>query len=323
MPSCGQSGHYRPECTVVPAEHRQVQTETGSASEGSPERGSPPSGKPKGKAKVQAQAKGVVEEASAVPDTPRANSVSVASAGTGAGSSQETLLAEAAKLLKNVTLKAVRIEGEDSDGALDLGIDSSWLLSAIMAPSDLGFALVDSGATNALRPAGPGELDMGRLIKVDLASGVAELRINNGGTLLHAGPCQVIIPAGYLIGLGCSITSKKWGCRIKHPTRGALEVSVVKGCPLVSREVGLEILAECESWGQWLTAKSVEVLEPSCVLKQSEARGWLRDRLLQVGESGLGTRDQLTFLAGLFPGVPLDLLRDVCSVEWGALALVQ
>ena len=40
----------------------------------------------------------------------------------------------------------------------DLGIDRGWLMTAIASASDPAYALVDSGATNALRPAEEGEL---------------------------------------------------------------------------------------------------------------------------------------------------------------------
>ncbi|CAE7271136.1 RE1 [Symbiodinium sp. CCMP2592] len=72
-------------------------------------------------------------------------------------------------------------------GRVDLSrVDASWLLS-VTGVSDCSYALVDSGATNALRPAEGAELSAGRVIRVDLASGTAELRINDYGTLLHAG----------------------------------------------------------------------------------------------------------------------------------------
>ena len=48
----------------------------------------------------------------------------------------------------------------------ELGIDSSWLLSAITSASDVEYALIDSGATNALRPAVAGELEQGKTIRL-------------------------------------------------------------------------------------------------------------------------------------------------------------
>ena len=60
--ACGQSGHYRPECSLVSPENRGTQTE---ASDTSPKAGSPSGGKGskgKAKAKAGAQAKGVTED---------------------------------------------------------------------------------------------------------------------------------------------------------------------------------------------------------------------------------------------------------------------
>ena len=99
--------------------------------------------------------------------------------------------------------------------------------------------------TNALRPARDEELRDARVIKVDLASGVTELHINKCG-LLSSHPCQVIIPAGYLVQLGFSIAWKRKGCVIRRRGRVPLEVKVVKGCPLVSREKALQLLYEYE-----------------------------------------------------------------------------
>ena len=251
-----------------------------------------------------AQAKGIVEDPKGVSESAKA-----AAAVTPSSSSQESLIAEAAKLLKNVSLKALSLG--------DVRVDSSWLLSAITSPSDLSFALVDSGATNALRPAGEGELNLGRPISVDLASGVTELRINECGTLLHAGQCQVILPAGYLIELGFSISWRKKGCKIRHPSRGALEVTVVKGCPLISRELGLEILSEYEalkSHGAGL--KRVEPLKPVCDLRPEEARGWLRDRVCP-GENGLLTRViSSLFSWGFSLGSRFSFLKRLASLMW-------
>ena len=188
--ACGQEGHYRPDCTVVAPEHRP-RLESGNSGPTSPP---PKSGPfipkvppPPPKAKGAPQAKSLVED-----ERPAATS------SVGSSQAQEALMAEAAKLLKNVSLKPMRVE--------EPMLDKGWLMSAVATASDQQFALVDSGATNALRPARDEELKEARVIKVDLASGVTELHINKCGTLLSSSPCQVIIPAGYLVQLGFSIT---------------------------------------------------------------------------------------------------------------------
>ena len=65
---------------------------------------------------------------------------------------QEALLAEAVKILKGVWLKHPSV-GRIEDPLQQYGIDRGWLISAVNSASDGNYALVDSGATNALRPA--------------------------------------------------------------------------------------------------------------------------------------------------------------------------
>ena len=205
-------------------------------------------------------------------------------------------------MLKGVSLKPLSVE-----------VDESWIRSALASASNPDYCLIDSGATNALRPAVEEELREGRAIRVDLASGVTELRINNHGTLLHAGPCQVILPASYLIQLGFSIVWRQKGCRIKHPKKGCLEVTVVKGCPLVSREIGLLLLKEYEERqaGEPVLSKA-EVQDLVEGLPRDKAREWLSSRLLAKEGQGLSEVDQLVFLKSVFPRVPLEVLGRVC-----------
>ena len=94
--ACGQEGHYRPDCTVVSPEHRPS-LESGNLGPASPP---PKSGStipnvppPPPKAKGAPQAKSLVED-----ERP------VATSSLGSSQAQEALMAEAAKLLKNVFL---------------------------------------------------------------------------------------------------------------------------------------------------------------------------------------------------------------------------
>ena len=319
--ACGRTGHFRPECPVVTPENRVVAADGGK--EGSPKAGSPKAGKgqraqakAKPKGGSQAQAKGIEETGPPVEAT-----VASASAGNSSASppvNQETLVAEATRLLKGVSLRALRFE--DCEGNL------AWVRSALANASNPDFCLVDSGATNALRPASKDELGTCRVIHVDLASGGAELMINDCGTLLHPGPCQVILPANYLVQLGFSIVWKKHGCKIKHPKRGLLEVSVVKGCPLIPRDVGLELLRDYENRvsGVALLSKA-EVQDLQVGMSPVQARRWLRDRL---GSRGVGITDvdQLVFLKSMLPSIPVGVLARVCVpalgesfVDWSEL----
>ena len=304
--ACGQEGHFRPECPLVPAEHRQVRVPEGS----SVPKAVPPKevGHPKAKAKSAPVLKGVTEE---IPTSGQA-------AGSSEGSDlqvQEALLAEAAKLLKGVVLKPLRT-GEDlvpARGARVYDGDFGWLCSAIANASDSRFALVDSGATNALRQAKWGEIEVSRVIKVDLASGATELHVNKHGTLLSQSACQVIIPAGYLVQLGYTITWKHKGCLIRRGRAETLSVEVVKGCPLILKEKGLEILDEYESR---LEKGEVYMLKPSWVgpagVTQSTVRRWLQ---LKMAKGSLTREDQLTWLKTMFPEAPLDYLNRAAGED--------
>ena len=181
-------------------------------------------------------------------------------------------MAEAAKLLKGVSLKPLRID--------DPELDLSWIRSALTSASDPSYCLVDSGATNALRPACEQELQGCRVIHVDLASGGTDLRVNSCGTLLHAGQCQVILPANYLIELGFSISWKRKGCKIRRSRTGSLDVQVVKGCPLIPKEVGLRLLQEYEEHvAQVRGVRTAKVEDLPGDLSRDSVRGWFRDRL--------------------------------------------
>ena len=300
--ACGQAGHFRPDCTLVAPENRPVTGEQGAEASSSPS-GSRGNGKAKAKAKSVVQAKGVTEEVGAQREGTTGTGSGAGAASVSSTVSQEALVAEAAKLLKGVSLRALRLEE----------VDTSWLRSALASASDPEYCLVDSGATNALRPAEGQELDGCRVIRVDLASGGTDLRINSHGTLLHVGPCQVILPASYLIELGYSISWKKKGCKIKHPRKGFLDVTVVKGCPLIPRSLGLKLLQEYEDkkTGRPLLCKG-GTEDWGHVLEPQDARDWLRFRVAQRSGLGLTDVDQLVFLRSMFPGVKLQALTRAC-----------
>ena len=159
--ACGQPGHFRSDCTVVPLENRQATDEAGAG--GSPKASGPGRGvpKPKPKAKSTSVAKGVTEEAGSQEGS-ASSSAGVSAKSASPSVSPEALVAEATKLLKGVSLRAVRVD-------YDSQVDVSWVRSALASASDPDFCLVDSGATNALRPASEGEIEGCKVIRVDLA----------------------------------------------------------------------------------------------------------------------------------------------------------
>ena len=233
--SCGIEGHFRSECPTGSSEGK-VSGEVGSGSSaGNTAAKATPTPKPK----APPQVKGVEEAQS--------NSGTTNAPTGGNSKAQEALLAEAAKLRKGLVLKPLRIQGSPEarkvNDPAELGISQGWLMSVVASVSDPMFAfLVDSGATNALRQAEEGELSQSRVINVDLARGATRLHANaHGATRLHAnahgtllssGPCQMILPACYLLQLGFVIAWKARGCTIKRRGEVPLQVKVIKRCLL-------------------------------------------------------------------------------------------
>ena len=171
---------------------------------------------------------------------------------------------------------------------------------------------MDSGATNALRPATVQELEVARKIKVDLAAGGTYLHINEHGTLLSSQPCQVILPAGYLVQLGFAITWRKKGCIIKRKGQPALEVVLAKGCPLISKEQGLCLLAEYEALKDQggLPPGKASMLGLSDAIPKHQLRRWLAHR---VARGHLTRAEQLLWLHSAFPKVPSKYLEQVAG----------
>ena len=149
-------------------------------------------------------------------------------------SATEELLKEAADLLKSLkiqSMKAVRLKsvGEGVYGA----------------PGE--FALLDGGATNALRKARDEELEFMIPTTVELAHGTTTLyRVPGHQTLLSRTDVEPIIPLGWLVQGGYHIDWGREKCIIQHPERGPLRCELRAGCPVMQREAGLALLDDLE-----------------------------------------------------------------------------
>ena len=146
----------------------------------------------------------------------------------------DELLKEAAGLLKSLKgqqLKAVRIKsvGEGNYGE----------------PGE--FALLDGGATNALRKARSDELQRLYPTVVELAHGTTTLyRVQEHQTLLSKTDVEPIIPLSWLVQSGYKIDWSRDRCVIQHPKRGPLPCELRAGCPVMKRSQGLELLDDLE-----------------------------------------------------------------------------
>ena len=110
--------------------------------------------------------------------------------------------------------------------------------------------LLDSGATNPLRPLKPGEdATSYRQVEVALANGgKTQLAITRGGTLVSPDlDIEPIVPMGLLIGvLGCKATWEEGGITVIHPKIGRLPINQSEGCPQVTRQLALQLIEEIE-----------------------------------------------------------------------------
>ena len=110
--------------------------------------------------------------------------------------------------------------------------------------------LIDSGATNPLRPPRTGEsLEKYEEVEVAMADGSsARLRMTPEGTMISPDArVEPIIPMGLLTSLlGCRVEWESSMMKVYHPSRGELQVEMKGGCPHLSRSLTLELIYEVE-----------------------------------------------------------------------------
>ena len=132
--------------------------------------------------------------------------------------------------------------------------------------------LLDSGATHALRPQLPGESVKGyRSVTITLAGDrKVEMKMSPGGVIVGREDTEPIVPMGQLVrDLGCTVQWLDTHVVISHPTKGQLPTRLCGGCPMVERQLALDLIHELEG-------------NPSIARLQTEADplgnygGWLK-----------------------------------------------
>ena len=110
-------------------------------------------------------------------------------------------------------------------------------------------ALLDGGATHALREAKEWEREGLRPVKVELAQGSTTLyrRDDLPATLLSLEPVEPIIPLRLLVERGYSISWSCQGCSIRFGGGQSLDTWLRNGCPVMNRAKALKLLDELES----------------------------------------------------------------------------
>ena len=87
-------------------------------------------------------------------------------------------------------------------------------------------------------------------------------------------------------------------------------MTVVKGCPLIPKDVALELLQEYEArQDQTITVKGLG-LAVEAVVPPGQAREWLRQRLQEA--PGLTRSEQQGYLKSLFPGISSEVISRAC-----------
>lgn len=154
----------------------------------------------------------------------------------------EELMTEVASLMKSLrAMKAIQLRyleasSEDDERSLD----------------ERKVALVDGGATHALRRGTREELAKSSPITVELAKGSTTLfKMPGCSTLFAEEDVEPIIPVRLLIDHGYQIRWDKAGCVITHPLHGSVKSWRRSGCPVMERDAGLRLLRELEEKEQF------------------------------------------------------------------------
>ena len=120
--------------------------------------------------------------------------------------------------------------------------------AAPSSPTVGRYGLLDGGATNPLRTGEQFELATSTVVDVSLATGEdARLWMTRTGTLLSDVQVDPIVPIGCLASeLGCTVAWEGSLCRVWHPERGWLDITMVDQCPYVDRSIALALIRELE-----------------------------------------------------------------------------
>ena len=167
--------------------------------------------------------------------TGKATVDSSSSARTTADDPTVALLTEATGLLKSLrTLKPLRfkaVKAAEADRPEDEGL----------------YALLDGGATHALRQARADERSALTPVTVELAHGTTTLyRHPKVDTLLSLDAVEPIIPLRMLVEAGFKITWDGKGCCIRYDGMKELQCWMRHGCPVMKRSEALQLLERLE-----------------------------------------------------------------------------
>ena len=172
------------------------------------------------------------------------------------------MLAEAGKVLKALStahMKSMKTTGLNDEVGSQVDREGSYGLGRLHGGSNglenedksLG-GLLDSGASNSLRPARDGEMEMATRVKVTLAGEDTKVLNQTAlGTIIvpddKGQGIQPIVPLGALITeLGCTLHWTRNYLKLIHPRHGNLRVQLRNNCPEVAVSDALTLIKELE-----------------------------------------------------------------------------
>ena len=230
--NCSAEGHMKPECPFLKSDtsggkEKIAKSMAKGGSKGKTSEKGSGGGQKEGEESTSAPSSSAPSSKPSSPTKPDKCVIETASA--------NELVTEVTSLMKSLrALKAVQLRymeasrGEDSRGEQKV-------------------ALVDGGATHALRRGTKEELARSKPISVELAKGSTTLfRMPGCSTLFAEEEVEPIIPVRLLIDHGYQVKWDKTGCVIVHPQHGAIKSWRRAGCPVMDRDAGLRLLHELE-----------------------------------------------------------------------------
>ena len=227
----------------------------------------------------------------------------------------QTMIAEAHQMLRDLQTGSQAQVGAQAGSSTGNRPNVATLLAVEGLPTlneiEDREALLDSGASHALRPAKQSQ-ESGKWTEVLLAGNqVHHLQQNEAGTLLTAeDSTQIILPLGALVQeLGCDFKWTQKGLTLHHPKFGTIRVNVRNGCPQVAEANALKLIAELES--KRLVKYEARIQELQARLDSIREDDWVAP-LLRFTETG--QRDQLLISVGRMPFLEEETRKAMWSL---------
>ena len=230
-------------------------------------------------------------------------------------------LKEAADALKALALRSMKYSKvefmEPAERVPGLLYEMAYYQRPVIRLSPCGHqgetGLLDSGASVCLRPPKPGELECSTKRSVQLAVGHKEMWTSSLGTILDETAKEPIVSLPQLIAIGYRVRWGSQGMILTDRKNHRVPVQSQGGCPEVSKDCALRLIAEIEEQlakGKQAQSRVAKLLESNPNQTPRELLNNLREKLSEGKEAYEELR---LWLAKVFPDVPADLLDKVSA----------